>query len=110
MAEITADELFERMPEAFLPEKAEGVDAVIQFHLTGEGGGDWAVTIRDQKCSVEKDAVVEDPTMTLTADANDYVDVITGKLDPMAAFMQQKLKLKGNLNMAMGLMNYFKLR
>ena len=47
--------------------------------------------------------------MTLTADSKDYADVITGKLDPMAAFMQQKLKLKGNLNMAMGLMKYFKL-
>ncbi len=109
MADITASELFDRMPKAFLPDKAEGVDATIQFHLTGEGGGDWVVTIRDQKCTVQKDTVVDDPTMTLTAEAGDYVDVITGKVDPMVAFMQQKLKLKGNLNMAMGLMKYFKL-
>ena len=109
MPEITIQELFDRMPEAFLPEKAGDVDAVIQFHLSGEEGGDWAVTLRDQKCVVEDDIVVENPTMTLTADAQDYKNVILGKMDPMAAFMQQKLKLKGNLNLALGLLKYFKM-
>jgi putative sterol carrier protein len=109
MSEITVPELMNRMPKAFLPEKAEGVDAVIQYHLSGEEGGDWVVTIKDQKCTVEE-GTTEDPTMTLEADAKDYKDVILGKLDPMAAFMQQKLKLKGNLNMAIGLTKYFKMR
>ena len=67
------------------------------------------VTIRDQQCTVEEGST-ENPTMTLEADAQDYKDVILGKLDPMAAFMQQKLRLKGNLNMALGLTKYFKLR
>ena len=106
--EITVQELMNRMPKAFKPETAEGVDAVIQYHLSGEEGGDWIVTIKDQKCTVEP-GVTENPTMTLIADSQDYKDVILGKLDPMAAFMQQKLRLKGNLNMAMGLTKYFKL-
>ena len=99
MSEITVPELMNRMPKAFLPEKAEGVDAVIQYHLSGDEGGDWVVTIKDQKCAVEE-GTTEDPTMTLEADAKDYKDVI----------MQQKLKLKGNLNMALGLTKYFKMR
>ena len=98
-----------RMPWAFLPQKAAGVDATIQYHLTGAEGGDWVVTIRDQTCTVEP-GVTENPTMTLTADSQDYKDVILGKLDPMAAFMQQKLKLAGNLNMALGLTKFFKMR
>lgn len=109
MAEITVQELMDRMPGAFLPDQAEGVDAVIQYHLSGAEGGDWIVTIRDQKCTVEK-GTTENPTMTLIADSQDYKDVILGKLDAMSAFMQQKLQLKGNLNLAMGLMKYFKLR
>ena len=107
--EITVQELMNRMPKAFKPETAEGVDAVIQYHLSGEEGGDWIVTIKNQQCTVEP-GVTENPTMTLMADSQDYKDVILGKLDPMAAFMQQKLRLKGNLNMAMGLTKYFKLR
>jgi len=107
--EITIEELMGRMPRAFLPEKAEGVEAVIQYHLTGAEAGDWVVTIREGKCVVEK-GITENPTMTLRADSQDYKDIILGRLDPMAAFMQQKVKLTGNLNMALGLTKYFKLR
>lgn len=109
MSEITVEELMNRMPKAFKPEAAEGVEAVIQYHLDGEEGGDWVVSIQDQQCTVEK-GTTEDPTMTLMADAEDYKDIILGNLDPMAAFMQQKVRLKGNLNLALGLTKYFKMR
>jgi putative sterol carrier protein len=109
MSDITVPELMNRMPKAFIPEAAEGVEAVIQYHLTGEEGGGWVVTIRDQECTVEP-GVTENPTMTLMADSQDYKDIVLGKLDPMAAFMQQKVKLTGNLNMALGLAKYFKMR
>lgn len=109
MAEITVAELMNRMPKAFLPENAVGVDAIIQYHLSGEEGGDWIVTIRDLKCSVEP-GVATNPTMTLMAEAQDYKDVVLGKLDAMAAFMQQKVRLKGNLNLALNLTKYFKMR
>lgn len=107
--EITIEELMNRMPKAFIPEKAEGVEAVIQYHLTGAEAGDWVVTIGDGKCVVEK-GITEEPTMTLRADSQDYKDIILGKIDPMNAFMQQKVKLTGNLNMALGLTKYFKMR
>jgi putative sterol carrier protein len=87
--EITIEELMNRMPKAFLPDKAEGVG--------------------DDKCVVER-GTTEDATMTLQADSQDYKDIILGKLDPMTAFMQQKVKLTGNLNMALGLTKYFKMR
>ena len=106
--EITIEELMNRMPKAFLPDKAGDVEAVIQYHLTGEEAGDWVVKIGDGKCEVEK-GTTDNATMTLKADSQDYKDIILGKLDPMTAFMQQKVKLTGNLNMALGLTKYFKL-
>jgi putative sterol carrier protein len=107
--EITIEELMNRMPKAFIPEEAEGVEAVIQYHLTGAEAGDWVVTIGDQKCVVDQ-GTTDEPTMTLRADSQDYKDIILGKIDPMTAFMQQKVKLTGNLNMALGLTKYFKMR
>jgi putative sterol carrier protein len=95
------------MPGAFLPEKAEGVDAVIQFRL-GEQGGDWVCTIRDQKCTAER-GEVEEPNLTLTAEAADYIDMITGKINPMTAIATKKVVLKGDLNLAMKYMNLFEL-
>ena len=108
MSDIPIGKLMDRMPEAFQPEKAEGVDAVIQYHLTGEEGGDWIVTIEDGQCTVVE-GEAEHPNVTLTADAQDYKDVVLGHSNAMNAFMQGKLKLAGDLNLAMKLPNFFKM-
>ena len=106
--ELTPEILFSRMPKAFQPDKAQGVDAVIQFDLSGPQGGQWVATIKDGKCAVEK-GKVENPKLTLMADAVDYVGIFTGKVNPMAAFGEGKIKLKGDLGLAMKLMNFFKI-
>ena len=109
MSDITIEQLMNRMPGAFLPDAAKGVSATIQYHLSGAEAGEWVVTIGDGKCSVVT-GTIENASMTLTADSEDYKNIILGKLDPMTAFMQQKVKLKGNLNMALGLTKYFKMK
>ncbi len=105
---ITIEELFDRLPGAFIPEKAGDMDSVIQFELTGEEASNWAVIIKDGTCKVEK-GHHENPTMTLTADSQDYKDIVTGRLKAMNAFMQGKVKLQGNLNLAMKFAEIFKL-
>jgi len=108
MSDITVQELINNHPRAFRPDKAEGVHAIIQYHLTGEEGGDWIITIGDGKCTVAA-GVAEKPTMTLTAEAHDFKDVLTGKANGMQYFMQGKLKLAGDLNLAMKLTTFFKM-
>jgi putative sterol carrier protein len=107
MSPLTVEKLMERMPGAFLPEKAEGVDAQIQFHL-GESGGDWVVTIREGTCTAER-GQTDDPSLTITSEAQDYIDIVTGKLNPMTALANQQVKYKGDLNLAMKMMQMFKL-
>jgi putative sterol carrier protein len=106
--ELTIEKLMERMPRAFVPEKAGDLEAVIQFNMAGEGGGDWAVTISEGACSVAR-GIAENPKLTLSAQASDYLDIITGKLNAMSAFAEGKIKLKGDLGLAMKLMTFFKL-
>lgn len=106
--DLTPEILFSRMPKAFLPEKAPGMDAVILFDLSGDQGGKWVATIKDGACTVTK-GTVDNPKLTLTADAVDYVGVFTGKVNPMAAFGEGKIKLKGDIGLAMKLMNIFKM-
>ena len=105
---ITIKELFDRLPGAFLPDKAGDMDAVIQFELTGEEESNWIVIIKDGACSAEE-VKHENPTMTLSAESHDYKDIVTGKTNPMNAFMQGKVKLQGNLNLAMKFAEIFKL-
>jgi putative sterol carrier protein len=106
--ELTIEKLISLMPKAFLPEKAAGVDATIQYHLSGAQGGDWVITIANGTCEVAK-GTTEAPKLTLTADAADYLNIVTGKVNAMSAFAEGKVKLKGDLALAMKLMNFFKL-
>ncbi len=106
---LTVADLMSKMPGAFLPEKAPGLDAVIQFKFSGAEAGEWYAAIKDGKCAVTQGAHPS-PKMTLSADSGDYVKVFTGELDGMQAFMQGKIKLAGDLNLAMKLMTMFKIR
>ncbi len=108
MADVTVPQLVETMCQYFKPEAAQGVNAVVQYHLTGDQGGDWVIAIKDNQCTVTN-GTTPTPTMTLTADANDYRDIITGKSNAMTAFMQGKVKLSGDLGLAMKLTNLFKM-
>jgi putative sterol carrier protein len=106
MTEYTIQDLMDNLPGAFLADKAEGVDATVLFNLTGPKGGEWVVTIQNQHCTVEK-GTISNPKLTLTADAQDCLDIFSGKLDGMKAFMQGKLKVSGNFGLAMKLVGLF---
>ena len=108
MAEYTVKELVFNHEKAFIPEKAAGLAAVVQYHLTGDEGGDYIITIGDDKCSVQE-GVAEAPVMTMTADGPYFRDVLLGKEDGMKGFMEGKLKLAGDLNLAMKLTSFFKM-
>jgi putative sterol carrier protein len=108
MSEKTIPELMDSIPHYFVPEKAAGVDAVIQFHLTGNQGGDWNVTIKNKECSVDK-GITENPRLILTADAQVCLDILSGKLDGLRAYMKGKLKLKGDMGLAMKIAGFFRM-
>ena len=109
MSDPTVSEFMARMSAAFIPEKAVGIDAAIQLKLTGAQAGDWVVTIRDAKCTLTQGT---DPAarLTISADSGDFVKIFSGQLDGMQAFMQGKLKVTGDMGLAMKLMGLFKIK
>ena len=94
------------MPEAFNPDKATGVDAVIQYDLTGDDGSTWNSRIADGTCTIAEGAA-DGPTLTISMDADDYVDMMAGRLDGMQAFMTGKIKVQGDIMLASRLMTFF---
>jgi putative sterol carrier protein len=108
MSEITVKEMVFNHEKAFQPDLAEGVEAVIQYKLTGDEAGDYIVIIKDGKCTVSE-GIADNPTMTLTADGRDFGDVLLGKANGMQYFMKGRLKLSGDLNLAMKLTTFFKM-
>ncbi len=101
-------DILARMPGRLDPEAAAGLDAVIQFDLSGEGGGVWHCAIRDGACAVSEGAH-DAPTMTVSMEAADYVELTSGALDGMTAFMSGRLRIAGDMGLAMKMQNLFRL-
>ena len=108
MPDPTISEFMARLGVAFNPEKAAGIDAAIQLKLTGAQSADWVATIKDAKCTLSQGTAAA-PKLTVSADSADFIKIFSGQLDGMQAFMQGKLKVTGDMSLAMKLMGLFKM-
>ncbi len=99
-------EVFAAMPASFNPDAAAGVDAVFQFDLSGENAAKYWVKVEDQEVEVHE-GETDEPTITVLADADDYLAMVNGEINPMTAFMQGKVKVKGPMGLAMKLQSMF---
>ena len=102
----TVKETFEAMSGRFRPERAQGIKAVIQYDITGDGGGCYHVAIADGQCALAEGAAAS-PNLTLTMGSQDWLDMLSGKLNGQMAFMSGKLKIKGDMGLAMKLAGFF---
>lgn len=100
-------DIFSQMPQNLNADAAKGMNSVIQFNLTGDGGGTYHLVIKDGTAAVNEGAH-SSPNMTMTMAAQDYVDMITGKLNGQMAFMSGKLKIAGDMGLAMKMQSLFK--
>jgi putative sterol carrier protein len=103
---VTAAEFFAALPSRFNPAAAVGVAAIIQFELTGDGGGTWHAVIADGACEVAAGAHPE-PTLVVLASAENWLKVVSGSLDPQMAFLTGRLKVRGDMGLAMRLRALF---
>jgi putative sterol carrier protein len=95
-----------KMPERFNAGASKGVKATYQFDLTGDGGETFHVNVNDGTCEV-CDGAAGSPNITITMAASDYIDMINGKLNPQMAFMGGKLKIKGDMSLALKMQQLF---
>jgi putative sterol carrier protein len=104
----TVKESFEQMSSRFKADRAAGTSAVIQYDVSGEGGGTWNAMIKDGACIVKEGAAAT-PNLTLQIGAQDWLDMLTGKQNGQMLFMSGKLKIKGDMGLAMKLGSMFQM-
>jgi putative sterol carrier protein len=98
----SVSELMQEIANRFSPDAWGGDDAVLAFDLTGEGGGQWVARIAGGKLSVEEGPAA-DADMTMTCSASDLLAMAHGELNAVSAFMQGRVKIQGNMSLAMKL-------
>lgn len=97
---MTLNEALEGMVRHFNPEAARGVNAVIQMNASGEGGGTHHIKIANGQAELFSGAATN-PTITLNVATQDWLDITSGKLDGVKAFMTGKLKVQGDMGLMM---------
>jgi putative sterol carrier protein len=107
MSEFTSvAQALETLAGSVDPQKLAGMDAIVLFDLSGEGGGLWTATVADNILTIAEGATTV-PTTTLKMTAADFMALLSGDLNPMAAFIQGRLKVEGDMSLAMRLQTLF---
>ncbi|NXJ85499.1 HSDL2 protein, partial [Trogon melanurus] len=96
-------ETFRVIQGAINEEYVRTTQGVFQFELSGDGGGTWYIDLKTKSGSAGfgKPPVTADVVMSMSS--ADFVKMFTGKLKPTLAFMSGKLRIKGNMVLAIKL-------
>jgi putative sterol carrier protein len=99
--------IFQGMQDAFLAEKAQGVNSTIQYDIDTDGGTKtWTVKFENGTCATSE-GPAPDPRLTLKVGLVDFVRLILGQADGTQLFMSGKMKLQGDMMFAMQMQGFF---
>lgn len=97
------DTVFAEINNRLTAEKAAKINATYLFDVGGDDGGKWFADLTKAEGPwIEKKDGEAKCTITIPK-GEDWVAIASGKLNPTSAFMTQKIKIKGDMSLAMKL-------
>ena len=105
--EAVLDRTFQGMAEAFVPAKAEGVEADIQWVVNDQGNEfPYWLKVTGGAASFNKGRA-ESPRVTLSAGLVPFMRLISGQENGVQLFMSGKLKVAGDLMFSQRVQTFF---
>lgn len=98
-------DFFGNLGEHVVEKHLKGVTAVYQFKISGDGGGDWYVDVKDDAFSVGE-GVHDSPSVTYEVGADHYLKIINGKMNGRMAVLTRKMKVNGSIPAAMKMQKF----
>jgi len=93
---------FSALKDKVDPNKVAGINAVYQFKISGDNGGDWTIALKDGHVDVSQ-GEVESPDITISTSDTDWLDIVNGTLNPTTAFLTGRVKVQGDPSLALKL-------
>ncbi len=97
----TAKEIVRKLPQAFNADVAGSTHATVQYELSEP----MYSVIKDGKMKVFEGRA-ESPDVTVTMGDDDFISLMKGELNGMAAFMSGRLKVAGDMMLAQRLVSF----
>lgn len=101
--------LYHYMPLILRSDRTADVKCTYLFTIDGDGGGQWSINITEGRAS-SQDGSAETHDVEIKTKPENWIDLTTGDLNPITAVLPgpfQKVKISGNMGMAMKLSEYF---
>jgi putative sterol carrier protein len=99
-------DLISGMALSFNVDAANGLEAVIQFDVTGDDPGQYYLNIVGKECTAFEGTHAK-PTLTINTPADVWMAISRGELNGAMAMMSGKYSVKGNLGLLMQLNKLF---
>lgn len=104
---LKVQEIFDGLPSTLNADQTKGLAVVIEYNLSGPGKGHYFLLINDGACRVAETTNVP-PDLTMTMSASCFVRMICGELNGQMAFMSGRLKIRGDMGLAMKMQVLFR--
>lgn len=104
---LTAKQIFEEKIAQKLIDNAEKIktlSTIYQFNLTGDAPSTWTLDLTCPGGKISEGASAS-AKCTVTISTEDLSDIVEKKLNPQMAFMSGKLKVAGDMGLALKLGN-----
>jgi putative sterol carrier protein len=100
---MTVREFFEQVPAGVGPEQARALDASYRFDI--EGAGSWRLEAEGDRVVVtESDAPAD---CVIRTDESTFMRVVAGGEGAMGAYLRGKIRVEGDLGLAVRLRDLF---
>ncbi|HEX8084446.1 MAG TPA: SCP2 sterol-binding domain-containing protein [Solirubrobacteraceae bacterium] len=109
--ELILTEVFRQMPSRLDPAAAADVDAVVEWRIAHDDGGGhdaWQVTLRGGSATVERGGGAE-PSVVFEIGGVDFLKLVAGNEEGPLMFMHGRLRVDGDLVLAVRLPQLFRM-
>ena len=109
---VVFGEIFRRLGDHLDPTRAATLRAVVHWRFTGgsgPGGYDRFQTLIEDGTCTSGTRPTADARVTLTLSPTDFLRAVTGSVNVAMLFIRGRVKVKGDIAFAAGLINYFNL-